>query len=103
MPFMKNGKRDYKRELQWEKSKRPNRVHDRAERNKARAELMKAGEVSKGDGKDVDHKKPLSKGGKTIPSNLRAVPASENRSFSRNKNGTLKSQTSKRERASRKK
>lgn len=64
---------------------------------------MKTGQVHKGDGLDVDHKKPLSKGGKTVPSNLRAVPASENRSFSRNKDGKLKSQTSKRERAARKK
>ncbi len=58
---------------------------------------MKKGVVKKGDGKDVDHKVPLSKGGTNDPKNLRAVPASKNRSFSRNKDGSLKSQTSKRE------
>lgn len=57
-----------------------------------------AGNVRKGDGKDVDHKTPVSKGGKTVKSNLRVVPASQNRSFSRNPDGSLKSQTSKRER-----
>jgi hypothetical protein len=61
---------------------------------------MKAGKAHKGDGKDVDHIKPLSKGGNpTSKSNLRVVPAKENRSFSRNANGSLKSQTSKKERA----
>jgi hypothetical protein len=55
--------------------------------------------VSKeGKGK-VDHIKPLSKGGAPRDkSNLRVVPASQNESFSRNKDGSLKSQTSKRER-----
>lgn len=46
---------------------------------------------------DVDHKKPLSKGGKNTKSNLRVTSRSENRSFARNKDGSLKSQTSKRE------
>ena len=60
--------------------------------------LMKQGKVSKGDGKDVDHTKPLSKGGTTTPGNLVAISMAANRSFSRNKNGSLKSQTSKKER-----
>lgn len=60
--------------------------------------MMKAGKVKKGDGKDVDHKTPLSKGGGNKLSNLAVTFASENRSFSRNKDGSLKSQTSKRER-----
>lgn len=96
MPFMKNGKRDYKKEVERYTSK-PEVKKKRAEQNAARRELMKAGVVKKGDGKDVDHKTPLSKGGGNTPSNLRAVPASENRSFSRNKDGSLKSQRSKRE------
>ena len=41
MPFMTNGSRDYKRELNWEKKKKPNRVKDRAARNKARAMVAK--------------------------------------------------------------
>lgn len=59
---------------------------------------MKDGLVKKGDGKDVDHKTPLSKGGGNNKSNLRVVDAGSNRSFSRNPDGSLKSQTSKRER-----
>lgn len=47
---------------------------------------------------DVDHKKAMSKGGTSKLSNLRAVPQSENTSFSRTKTGAMKSQISKRER-----
>lgn len=63
----------------------------------------KAGKVHKGDGKDVDHITPISKGGQTVASNLRVVSAASNRSFSRNSDSSLKSQTSKRERKERKK
>ncbi len=94
---MTNGKRDYKKEDAWDRN-HPGREEDRAERHKARAMAVKAGTAHKGDGKDVDHKTPLSKGGKTVASNLRVVKAAENRSFERNSNGSLKSQTSKRER-----
>lgn len=97
MPYMTNGKRDYKREDAWDKN-HPGREHDREERHKARAMAESEGKAKKGDGKDVDHIKPLSKGGKTIPSNLRTVSEAANRSFSRNSNGSLKSQESKRER-----
>ena len=99
MPFMKNGKRDYKREVALYTSK-PAVVKKRVEQNAARREMMKAGKVHKGDGMDVDHKEPLSKGGApTSPSNLRVVKASTNRSFSRNPDGSLKSQVSKKEKA----
>lgn len=91
---MKNGRRDYKREYQAYQGK-PEQIKNRSERNQARSKLSKEGLVHKGDGKDVDHKKPLSKGGSNSKSNLRAVPKSENRSFSRNSNGTMKSQRSK--------
>jgi hypothetical protein len=70
----------------------------RAQRNKARRLMEAAGKVSKGDGKDVDHKKALSNGGTTTKSNLRAVPASANRSFKRNSGHDLVSQTSTKER-----
>jgi len=52
---------------------------NRASRNGARAEMASAGKVSKGDGKEVDHKKPLSKGGSTAKSNLRVVSKAVNR------------------------
>jgi hypothetical protein len=49
----------------------PQRVKDRAKRNAARRELMREGVVRKGDGKVVDHKTPLSRGGGTSRGNLR--------------------------------
>lgn len=95
----KTGKsvRDYRREVALYTSK-PAVKKKRAEQNAARREMEKAGKVHKGDGRDVDHKVPLSKGGSTARSNLRVVPAGENRSFSRKADGSLKSQTSRRER-----
>ena len=62
----------------------------RAQRNKARRMLEREGVVHKGDGKDVDHKTPLSKGGTTTRSNLKAVPASANRSYKRTSKGAIK-------------
>ena len=70
----------------------------RAARNSARKTLMSKGIVKKGDGKDVDHKRPISKGGSNSLANLFAVPKSTNRSFARNKNSSIRSQRSKRER-----
>lgn len=68
------------------------------EQNKARRIMEKAGKVRKGDGKDVDHRVPLSKGGGTGRSNLRVVPRGQNRSFKRRADGSLLNQISKRER-----
>jgi 5-methylcytosine-specific restriction endonuclease McrA len=89
MPYMRNGKRDYKRENE-EYNSRPEQKKRRAARNQARAEAMRDGRVRKGDGKDVDHKKPLSKGGSNHKSNTRVLSASKNRSFKRNKDGSMK-------------
>jgi hypothetical protein len=58
----------------------------RAQRNKARRMMEKAGKVHKGDGKDVDHKTPLSKGGKTVKGNLSVKSAHDNRSYARKSN-----------------
>lgn len=76
--------RDYTRERLNES---PARKKARAERNKARAHMLRqltekyGAEVAKEmmNGKDVDHKKPLSQGGSNRPSNLRLRDASENR------------------------
>ena len=62
----------------------------RAQRNKARRIMERAGLVHKGDGKDVDHTTPLSKGGKSVRSNLRVEPASANRSYARKSDGSIK-------------
>lgn len=96
MPFMKNGKRDYKRENELYNSK-PEQKKKRAARNAARATMMKAGKVHKGDGKDVDHSKALSKGGTNSPSNLVAISLAANRSFKRDSKSRMVSQKSKRE------
>lgn len=69
MPFMKNGKRDYKRERQWEKENGDKRGKERAMRNKARRE---AG-LKKGDPREADHIKPLSEGGSNSKKNVRVV------------------------------
>ncbi len=77
MPFTTNGKRDYKRELEWE-HKNANggskRVKDRAARNKARKE---AG-LKVGDPRQADHKKPLDSKGSTSKSNIQILSAKEN-------------------------
>lgn len=76
--------RNYKREYETYQGK-PEQIKKRAERNSARAAMMKAGRVHKGDGKDVDHKVPLSKGGSTAKSNLRVVSVHTNRAYKRQK------------------
>ena len=102
MPFMTNGKRDYKKELKWEHTKKKNRVKDRAQRNAARSTVAKKNGVKPTSLKgDVGHKKAVSKGGKNGLANLFVQDAGANRSFSRNKDGSMKSETSKRERKGR--
>ena len=80
--------RDYKAEQAYDGS--PAVKKKRAQRNKARRIMEREGVVHKGDGKDVDHKTPLSKGGTTVRSNLRAEPAAKNRSYARKSDGSIK-------------
>jgi hypothetical protein len=68
----------------------PEQKRNRAMRNAARREMERKGVVSKGDGKDVDHKTPIAKGGGNGKGNLRAVPASSNRSFPRTKGARMR-------------
>jgi hypothetical protein len=70
--------RDYKKEYASYHSK-PEQKKKRAMRNTARRKLEKKGVVSKGDGKDVDHRKPLRSGGSNGGSNLRVRSKSANR------------------------
>lgn len=64
----------------------PKAKKQRAARNKARREAEKDGTVSKGDGKEVDHKRALSNGGSNAKSNRRVVSRKTNRSYKRDKN-----------------
>lgn len=74
--------RDYKHEYDTYQGK-PEQIKNRAKRNAARAEMVKEGRAKKGDGKDVDHKVPLSRGGSTGKFNIRVVDKHKNRSFKR--------------------
>lgn len=76
--------RNYKKEYQNYQGT-PEQIKKRSMRNKARRKLMKTGKVKKGDGKDVDHSKPIAKGGSNALSNLRVRSESSNRSFPRDR------------------
>lgn len=89
MPYMKNGKRDYRAEYDKYQG-RKEIIRRRVLRNKARKILEKMGRVSKGDGKDVDHKRPLDKGGGNSIRNLRVRSRGANRSFARDSRGGVK-------------
>lgn len=89
MPYMRDGKRDYKRQNEKVDSKPEARAH-RAENVKQNRDLAKRGIGHKGDGKDAAHVKAFSKGGDASPSNTRLVDASKNRSFKRNSDGSMK-------------
>jgi len=78
MPFMTNGKRDYKKEKRWERTQKPSRLEDRAARKRARRAMERAGKVKPFDGKHVDHKKALTSGGSNTRANLRVVSAKVN-------------------------
>lgn len=97
MPSSKNYKRDYKQEAKTAKARGED--EDDAARHRLRRKAVKEGVVETNDGKDLDHKVPLSKGGANTLSNSRPVAPSENRSFARNKDGSIKSQVSKKERS----
>jgi len=66
---------------------KPDQVEKRVKRNQARAEMMKEGKVTKGDGKDDDHKKPLKNGGTNAKSNLAVKKETENRGWRKGKSG----------------
>lgn len=80
-------KRDYKREYQLFHGK-PEQVKKRSDRNKARRKLG----LKKGDGKEVDHKKPLSQGGSNNKNNLSVVT---NKKAQRKEGNTVKYQNAK--------
>ena len=81
--------RDYKKEYANYQGK-PEQIRNRAKRNAARKEMMDAGLVRKGDGKDVDHATPIAKGGGNARGNLRVQSQSQNRSFARTRTARMK-------------
>jgi hypothetical protein len=100
MPYMTAGKRDYKKEDAWDKTHSSKngvtRGKARAMRNKARAMVAaKKGVTPTAINGDVGHKKAVSRGGKSVLANLFVQNATNNRSFSRNKDGSMKSERSK--------
>jgi len=85
MPYVTKP-RPYKKEYEQQVAR--GELPARMERQKARR-AMDAKGVDR-TGKDIDHKKPLSKGGTNAASNLRVVKPSTNRSFARNSDGSVK-------------
>lgn len=81
--FITEAKRDYKKEYKKYGGTAAYRKR-RSLRVLARRKLEKQGRVHKGDGKDVDHKKALSKGGSNGHNNLRVVSRSVNRAKDNN-------------------
>ena len=96
MPSSKSYVRDYTQERLTESAQRK---EQRSERNKARRIAEAYYGAAAIEGRDIDHKHALSRGGKTTISNLQPVKPSENRSFQRNAFGAMVSQTSKKERS----
>lgn len=70
--------RDYKKEYEYHKSQE--QKSNRAARNKARRAAIKSGKATKGDGKDIGHKKALKNGGSKSLSNTKVQSRSSNRS-----------------------
>jgi len=106
MPY-KNKPRPYKKEYQQQKERGEH--PDRMERQRARRAIdkdgvdrNKNGKADKREGKDVSHKKALSNGGKNADG-VKIQSKSSNRSFRRDSQGKLVSETSKRERSKKKK
>lgn len=71
---MTEKKRDYKKEYR-EYGGKPEHIKERSERNKARRMMG----LKVGDPREVDHIKPLSKGGSNSKRNLRIVSRKTNR------------------------
>lgn len=92
MPSSPGYERDYKQEYKTAKARGEAGVgHNsgNAVRNRARRKAIKLGLISPNSKKDIDHKRPVSKGGSNNASNLRAESASTNRSFPRNHKGGM--------------
>jgi hypothetical protein len=105
MPYV-NKPRPYKKEYQQQKAR--GELANRMERQRARRAMDKTGRDADNDGtadaregKDIAHRKALSRGGSN-GDGVRVESAAKNRSFKRSASGALVSETSKREKKSKK-
>ena len=94
MAYKNKDDRPYKKEYQQQLAR--NEHADRMERQRARNKIdkngkdaNKNGKADKREGKDVSHKKPLSKGGSN-KDGVTIQSKSKNRSFKRNSDGSIK-------------
>jgi hypothetical protein len=101
MPYV-NKPRPYKKEYKQQKAR--DEHGNRMERQRARRKMDKEGRDANGngkadarEGKDISHRKALSKGGSN-GDGVRVESPSKNRSFKRNSQSKLVSEVSKRER-----
>lgn len=85
MPYV-NKKRPYRKEYQQQLARGEQPARNARERARY---AMDAQGVDR-TGKDIDHVKPLSKGGTNAKSNLKLKTPSANRSFTRNSDHTVK-------------
>jgi len=92
MPYMTDGKRDYKKQQKYDS--KPEVIDYRAKLVQVQRDLEKEGRANKGDGLDNAHKKAHSKGGSAQLSNIKPTNPTSNRSFSRNSDSSMKSEKS---------
>ena len=87
MPSSENYVSDYKQENATAKARGERGGSDSgdAKRARARRKAIKLGMVKPNDGKDVNHKIPIAKGGGNAKSNLNVQTPAKNRSFPRTK------------------
>lgn len=85
MPKKRNYKKEYANYQGTAEQKK-----NRATRNAARNTMKAKGVVSTGDGKHVNHKTPISKGGGNAPGNLSVKKESTNSSYPRTRTGAMK-------------
>ncbi len=95
MPSPPGYKRDIKQETKTAKARGEIGGSDspNAKRQRLRRKAIKLGMVKRNDGKDLDHKVPLSKGGSNSLKNARVTTPSANRGFPRKSDGSMKSNT----------
>jgi 5-methylcytosine-specific restriction endonuclease McrA len=62
---------------------KPEQIKKRVQRDKARRLLMAKGKVKKGDGKDVNHKNPIRRGGGNEMANLSVQSPKVNRAWNK--------------------